>query len=73
MPVHEMLYWIGLISWIIAALCLSIIQVRRSIKYGSLFHWMKPLEPVDVKFAGIAGIVFICGLIFFILGSIVKR
>ena len=72
-PLYEMLYWMGLVSCIIAAICLSIMQLLRSIKYGSLFHWLKPLYPIDVKLLGIAGILFLAGLSFFILGSIIKR
>jgi hypothetical protein len=65
--------WVGLISWIIAAICLSIIGVRRSIKYGALFHWMKPSDPPDVKPAQLAGLLFIAVVFFFILGAFVKK
>ena len=73
MPIYEILYWAGLIPCIIAAICLSIMQVRRSIKQGSLFQWMKPLESIDAKLAGIAGLLFLVGVMFFSLGSLVKR
>ncbi len=73
MQIYEILYWVGLISWIIAALCLSYIGVRRSIKYGALFHWMEPLDQPDIKPAQLAGLLFIIGLAFFILGSMVRK
>ncbi len=73
MPLYEILYWVGLVSCIFAATCFSIMQLLRSIKHGSLFQWFKPLKPIDVKLSGIAGILFLVGLSFFILGAIVKR
>ncbi len=73
MQTYEILYWVGTISLSTAALLASIIQVRRSIKFGSVFQWFKPLESTDTTLAGVAGILFLISIILFIAGAYIRK
>ena len=64
----ELIQWAGLISWLGSGLCLSIIGLRHAkglvIPFSSLG---KELEPIDKKFAKAAGILFLIGIVLFVV------
>ncbi|MBI4684313.1 MAG: hypothetical protein HY755_03835 [Nitrospirae bacterium] len=64
----ELIQWVGLISWIGAGLCLSIIGIRYAkgliIPISALG---KELKSIDIKLAKAAGILFLTELFLFII------
>jgi hypothetical protein len=68
----ELIRWAGLISWIGAGLCLSVVGLRHAkglaISFSSLG---KELEPIDRKFAKAAGILLLTGIVLFVVADMV--
>jgi hypothetical protein len=68
--VKVFIQWAGLISWIGSALCLSVIGLRYAkglaIPFSSLD---KELEPRDKKLAKAAGVLFVSGMVLFIVAG----
>ena len=62
-------YVVGLMLWVISAVCLAIIGVKSAIKYGGIFFSIfENLSPLDKKLAKIAAASFTFGILFFIWG-----
>ena len=61
---------LGFISWLICCCCLALIGLRNSIVVGPYRPVTKELRPFDVKLAKIGGILFLLGILFFVVGSL---
>ena len=68
----EILNWAGLVCVLSCGLSLSIIGFRNSVLFRSPKPRLlkSPLEPLDIKLAKISGLLFLLGVVFFILGAL---
>jgi len=73
LQLHELMYWIGLAAWVTSGLCIGSIGFRNSAWWGPRRSASEKLGPVDMKIAKIAGIFFILGIFFFIIGKLLQK
>ncbi|MDY6844693.1 MAG: hypothetical protein SVW57_11430 [Thermodesulfobacteriota bacterium] len=72
MKSYEVMFWSGLISWIVACIGLSAIGLRNSTWFGMHRSLLSALKPVDIKIAKGSALFFLVGLLFFGLGFWLK-
>ncbi len=66
---QEILDGIGLLLWVGSACCLSIIGIRNSASFYS--QSISPeLAPIDIKLAKVSGLLFVLGILVFIVGNL---
>ena len=68
MKSYEIMFWSGLISWMVACIGLGTIGLRNSTRFGMHRSLLSALKPVDVKIAKGSVVFFLVGLLFFGLG-----
>ena len=68
MKAHEIFFWSGLISWVLACICISAIGIKNSTWFGKYKPVHTDLKTVDVKIAKSSAILFAIGIFFFVLG-----
>lgn len=66
------MYWVGLTAWLMSGVCISITGFRNSVWYGTKQKLFEELNPLDMKLIKIAALFFVAGILFFIIGTIVK-
>ena len=66
------MYWVSVIAFVMAAICLGITSFRNSAWYGVKQKLFEDLNPIDMKLAKIAGLFFIAAILFFFIGTIVR-
>lgn len=69
MKANGIFNWFGLTLWLLSALCLSMIGLRRSPWFGKQRSFFSKWESFDITLAKTSGLLFITGIILFILGS----
>ena len=71
MKFYENFYWVGLAFWIVACCCLALIAIRNSVFWGPSRSITQKLRPLDIKLSKIGGILFIIGILSFIIGALI--
>ncbi len=68
MKSYEVMFWSGLISWIVACIGLGAIGLRNSTWFGTHRSLLSSLKPAGIKIAKASALFFLFGLLFFGLG-----
>ena len=69
---YEVIFWTGLILWVGACLGISAIGIRNSTWFNTYSSPLSNLKPVDIKLAKSSAVLFLIGLLFFVLGFWLK-
>jgi hypothetical protein len=70
---YTVIFWSGLILWIGSCLGIGVIGIRNSVWGRPFKPILSNLKPVDIKIAKACAVLFIIGLLLFILGFLVKE
>ncbi len=70
MEVYEILNWLGVAVWFLGAICLSIIGFKRSAWFGTQRSFFSSWDSNDIKSLKASGLLFLIGVIFFVLGAV---
>lgn len=72
MKSYEIMFWVGLISWVAAGIGLSAIGLRNTTWFGTHRSILSNLKPVDIKISKGSALLFVIGFLFFVLGFWLK-
>ncbi len=71
MKYHELLRWAFLLTWVACACCLAAIGFRNSAWWGPRRSVFKELRPLGIRLGKIAGLLFVAGVVFFLMGALI--
>jgi len=68
--IYEVFYWAGTGLWLISCCLISIIGIRNIHSFSPFVSIFNKLGPFDLKLAKYSGLLFVIGILFFIVGVI---
>ncbi len=70
--IYKLFYWIGMGLWIISCCLICFIGLRNMHSFLPFVSIRNKLGPFDIKLAKYSGILFVIGVLLFVVGVIVE-